>query len=96
MYYNTKNDFKLNNFNYRMINNIFPVQFSFKRSKNEKDKHWPLINFEKVKPVSDADLSYDIEVGNLLVSFNVHIFKKKRVNITEWSKRPVYIHCNQR
>lgn len=51
MYYNTKNDFKLNNFNYRMINNIFPVQFSFKRSKNEKDKHWPLINCEKEKPV---------------------------------------------
>lgn len=76
MYYNTKNDFKPNNFNYRMINNIFPVQFSFKRSKNEKDKHWPLINFEKVKPVSDADLSYDIEMGNLLVSFNVHILKK--------------------
>lgn len=39
MYYSTKNDYKLNNFNYRMMNNIFPVQFSFKRSKNEKDKH---------------------------------------------------------
>lgn len=76
MYYSTKNDYKLNNFNYRMINNIFPVQFSFKRSKNEKDKHWPLINCEKEKPVYDVDLSYDIEVGNLLVSFNVHILKK--------------------
>lgn len=69
-----------------MINNIFPVKFSFKRSKNEKDKHWPLINFEKEKPVSDADLSYDIEVGNLLVSLNVHIYKKKK------GKYPRMIH----